>query len=37
MSRAPIMIGMTKFPQGPTTMMIVETIITMPWTPTSEL
>ena len=31
------MIGITKFPHGPTTMMMVDTIMTMPWTPTTEL
>ena len=36
-SRAPIMIGMMKFPNGPVTMMIVATIMIIPWVPTIEL
>ena len=37
MSRAPIMIGTTKFPNGPVTMMIVAMIMVRPCSPTSEL
>jgi hypothetical protein len=37
MSRAPIMIGRMKFPNGPVTMMIVARIITMPCSPTTAL
>ena len=37
MSRAPIMIGRMKFPNGPDTMMMVAMIIRMPWMPTKVL
>ena len=37
MSRAPIINGTTKFPNGPVTMMIVARIMVSPCRPTSEL
>ena len=37
MSRAPIMIGRMKLPNGPVTMMIVAMIMMMPCRPTTSL
>ena len=37
MSRAPIMIGTMKFPNGPVTMMIVAMIMISPCRPTTAL